>query len=160
MADGRVVERIIGARLNTASIFATDKGAVLSGAEIEHLVDELRSLDRIVLANLHWHVPACRDSFIRTKRERDQMARHLAELTGIRVFPSAANFMLIELPSSVNGALIRDRLLTVFGLFVRECSNKLGASSRDFRLAVRTRAGVDRSVYALREVLMRQEVVK
>ena len=77
------------------------------------------------------------------------MARQLETIPGLRVFPSRANFLYVELPENVPGRKLRDRLLKEYGLMVRECSNKIGSSERYLRLAVQTQSAVDLLTSAL-----------
>ncbi|HSE32019.1 MAG TPA: aminotransferase class I/II-fold pyridoxal phosphate-dependent enzyme [Pyrinomonadaceae bacterium] len=60
---------------------------------------------------------------------------------------------LVELPASVSGKELRDRLLVKHGVMARECSNKIGSSEQYLRLAVQTNEAVDVLVAALREEL-------
>jgi threonine-phosphate decarboxylase len=94
-----------------------------------------------------------RESFARVAEDRVYMATRLAEVTGLKVYPSKANFLFVELPDGVPGKLLRDRLLKQHGLLVRECSNKTGSSEQYLRLAVQGRAAVDVLVPALRAEL-------
>jgi threonine-phosphate decarboxylase len=91
-----------------------------------------------------------RESFARVAEDRVYMTKRLAEVPGLKVYPSKANFLFVELPEGVPGKALRDRLLKQHGLLVRECSNKLGSSEQYLRLAVQSRAAVDVLVPALR----------
>ena len=82
-------------------------------------------------------------------QDRTYMLNQLARIPGLRVFPSKANFLYVELPPNVPGRKLRDRLLEQYGLMVRECSNKIGSSERYLRLAVQTSEAVDLLVQAL-----------
>jgi histidinol-phosphate/aromatic aminotransferase/cobyric acid decarboxylase-like protein len=86
-------------------------------------------------------------------QDRRYMLNQLELIPGLRVFPSKANFLYVELPSAVAGRKLRDRLLEQYGLMVRECSNKIGSSERYLRLAVQTKDAVDHLVQALRREL-------
>jgi histidinol-phosphate/aromatic aminotransferase/cobyric acid decarboxylase-like protein len=77
------------------------------------------------------------------------MQTQLERVSGLRVFPSQANFLYVELPPNVAGRKLRDQLLKRYGLMVRECSNKIGSSERYLRLAVQTREAVDLLIQAL-----------
>ena len=77
------------------------------------------------------------------------MLRQLEKIPGLRVFPSRANFLYVELPANTSGRELRDRLLKEYGLLVRECSNKIGSSERYMRLAVQTKENVDSLIAAL-----------
>ncbi len=90
-----------------------------------------------------------RESFHGVAEDRIYMAGRLAEVPGLTVYPSKANFLFVELPEGVPGKVLRDRLLRNHGLMVRECSNKIGSSEQYLRLAVQSRAAVDVLVPAL-----------
>lgn len=94
-----------------------------------------------------------RESFARVAEDRAHMTARLAEVPGLKIYPSKANFLFVELPEGVPGKLLRDRLLGRHGLMVRECSNKIGSSEQYLRLAVQGRAAVDILAPALREEL-------
>lgn len=96
-----------------------------------------------------------RESFARVADDRAYMTARLAEVHGLTVYPSKANFLFAELPEGVPGKTLRDRLLRHHGLLVRECSNKIGSSEQYLRLAVQGRAAVDVLVPALRIELSR-----
>jgi len=82
-------------------------------------------------------------------QDRTYMLNQLSGIPGLRVFPSKANFLYVELPPNVPGRKLRDRLLEKYGLMVRDCSNKIGSSERYMRLAVQTREAVDLLVQGL-----------
>ena len=90
-----------------------------------------------------------RESLALVEQDRTYMLNQLERLRDLRVFPSRANFLYVELPSNVPGRKLRDRLLSEYGLMVRECSNKIGSSEQYLRLAVQTREAVDRLIEAL-----------
>jgi threonine-phosphate decarboxylase len=90
-----------------------------------------------------------RESLALVEQDRMYMQQQLERIPGLRVFPSRANFLYVELPSNVPGRKLRDRLLTQYGLLVRECSNKIGSSEQYLRLAVQTREAVDQLFTAL-----------
>ena len=89
------------------------------------------------------------ESLALVAQDRTYMLQQLEDVPGLRVFPSKANFLYVELPPNVPGRQLRDRLLAQYGLMVRECSNKIGASEQYLRLAVQTKDAVDLLVHAL-----------
>jgi histidinol-phosphate/aromatic aminotransferase/cobyric acid decarboxylase-like protein len=95
-----------------------------------------------------------RQSLALVKQDRMYMLAQLERTPGLRVFPSQANFLYVELPANVSGRRLRDQLLKQYGLMVRECSNKIGSSERYLRLAVQTREAVDLLVQALTRELL------
>lgn len=92
-------------------------------------------------------------SFARVAADRVYMTEQLSPLPGLRIYPSQANFLFVELPEGMSGRALRDRLLTNYGLMVRECSNKIGSSEQYLRLAVQGKVAVDSLVAALHDEL-------
>lgn len=76
-------------------------------------------------------------------------------MTGVTVYPSAANFLLLRLPAGApTSAQVRARLITETGVVVRDCRSFDGLSNGRFiRVAVRERGENERLVRALRSVL-------
>ncbi|MDD2336302.1 MAG: threonine-phosphate decarboxylase CobD [Geobacteraceae bacterium] len=84
--------------------------------------------------------------------EREAFARGLAELPGLEPFPSAANFLLVEIRNGISAVELRSRLLEK-RILIRDCSNFKGLDGRFFRVAVRTGEENHRLLVALGEVL-------
>jgi len=89
-------------------------------------------------------------SFARVAQDRIYMSENLANVEKVKVFPSCANFLYVELQAGLSGKLLRDNLLKNHGIMIRECSNKRGSSENYLRLAVQKRAAVDRLIEALK----------
>jgi histidinol-phosphate/aromatic aminotransferase/cobyric acid decarboxylase-like protein len=94
-------------------------------------------------------------SFGLVAKDRIYMTDKLSAVTGLRIYPSKANFLFVELRGGVSGRTLRDRLLKNHGVMVRECSNKIGSSEQYLRLAVQRREAVDVLVAALQAELSR-----
>jgi threonine-phosphate decarboxylase len=75
--------------------------------------------------------------------------------TGVTVYPSAANFLLLRLPATApSSACVRARLITDHGVVIRDCRSFDGLSNGRFiRVAVRRRDENERLVRALGSVL-------
>jgi threonine-phosphate decarboxylase len=93
------------------------------------------------------------NSFALVAADRVYMTERLNMLPGLKIYPSRANFLFVELPGEMSGRVLRDRLLKKYGLLVRECSNKIGSSEQYLRFAVQGRAAVDVLVSALEKEL-------
>lgn len=76
-------------------------------------------------------------------------------ITGVTVYPSAANFLLLRLPATApTSARVRARLITDAGVVVRDCRSFDGLSNGRFiRVAVRQRDENEQLVHALQSVL-------
>lgn len=84
--------------------------------------------------------------------ERERLVRRLAEMPEISVFPSVANFVLVELPPGFSGPALA-RALRGRGLLIRDCSAVPGLSRRAIRIAVRRPRENDRLIAALRAAI-------
>lgn len=86
------------------------------------------------------------------ERERARLLKRLEQLPGCSAFPSAANFILMELPPRLKAGTAVAALRQE-GLLIRDCSQVPGLNSRSVRVAVRTRAENDRLLKAFSRVL-------
>jgi threonine-phosphate decarboxylase len=84
--------------------------------------------------------------------EREALARGLAGLPGLTPFPSAANYLLVEMRNALTAAELRNRLLEK-RILIRDCANFQGLDGRFFRVAVRSGEENRRLLVALAEVL-------
>lgn len=82
------------------------------------------------------------------KQERTRFMCGLRSLPTVRVYPSAANFVLIELPASTCAGEVTDRLASE-NLLVRDCSALPGLTSQMIRVAIRTAKENRRLIAAL-----------
>jgi threonine-phosphate decarboxylase len=92
-------------------------------------------------------------SFARVAEDRCYMKERFAELPELKVYPSKANFLFVELPAGVSGRKLRNALLDRHGLMVRECSNKIGCSEQYLRVAVQRPFATDALMAGLRAEL-------
>lgn len=113
----------------------------------------LNSFAETVVFMLKEHGAEYLESLHMVRRDRLDMARELAALPGLTVYPSQGNFLFVRLPVGAEGTVVRDRMLTEHRILVRECGNKIGSSSRFLRLVVRPQADVRRLVSGLEQVL-------
>ena len=76
------------------------------------------------------------ESLIKFRAERTRFAKELAKINGIRVIPSQANFIMIELEKAISPQDLLQRLLVHHKLLIKELTTK--TNGRNFlRLAVR-----------------------
>lgn len=134
-----------GVRLGYAAMNA--RAAALLGSELPFW--NINGFAAYVLKILPEFKDEFRESLTLVAHDRDEMLSQLGSIPGLRVFPSKANFIYVELPPHIAGRKLRDRLLEQYGLMVRECSNKIGSSEQYLRLAVQTKEAVDLLVHAL-----------
>jgi histidinol-phosphate/aromatic aminotransferase/cobyric acid decarboxylase-like protein len=109
----------------------------------------INGLAAFVLKNVARFKREYYESFAKVAADRIYMTEQLSVAPGLKIYPSKANFLFVELPDSMSGRQLRDRLLKKYGLMVRECSNKIGSTEQYLRLAVQGKAAVDALVRAL-----------
>jgi threonine-phosphate decarboxylase len=77
------------------------------------------------------------------------------EALGIHTYPSAANFLLLRLPSFVDPVDFWERMIVEHHIVLRSCRNYEGLSGEHLRAAVRTEQENARLVLAVSQVLAR-----
>ena len=70
--------------------------------------------------------------------ETSNFFKKLNSIKTIKLYPSKANFILIELLKNKNSDMIVGDLLVNYGVYVRTCSDKIGLEGDFIRLASRT----------------------
>ena len=88
------------------------------------------------------------------RAERTWLTEALSAIPGLRVIPSQANYLLVELTNGMCATALTKRLLLEYDLLIKDLSRKIRMGARQFvRLAVRDRADNLRLVAALTAVL-------
>ena len=62
----------------------------------------------------------------------------LSSLKKIKVYPTKANFALVELKNGMTSFEFTIKLLSDYGIYVRDCSDKIGLSGEFVRIASRS----------------------
>lgn len=86
------------------------------------------------------------------EQERARFVKKLKRLPGCTIFPSEANFLLVELPVRLKSACVVSALREQ-GMLIRDCSQVPGLNDRSIRLAVRSRADNDHLLLALSNMI-------
>ena len=93
-------------------------------------------------------------SLVRIRSERARFAAALAEVKGVRVLPSQANYIMVELTEGINARTLTRRLLISHGILIKDLTAKAGRQGRQYlRLAVRDTQDNDQLIAALRQEL-------
>jgi threonine-phosphate decarboxylase len=87
-------------------------------------------------------------------QRRDQLQAEI-EALGIHTYPSAANFLLLRLPSFVDPVDFWQRMIVEHHVVLRSCLNYEALSGEHFRVAVRNEQENTRLVQAVSQVLAR-----
>ena len=93
-----------------------------------------------------------RDALVRIKAERDRFLSELAKVKGIRVIPSQANFVMVELDEGISPKELLKTLLIKHDLLIKELTTKTNGRSY-LRLAIRNTQDNDELIKALKAEL-------
>ncbi|MBI4002648.1 MAG: threonine-phosphate decarboxylase [Nitrospira defluvii] len=164
-ADASIVSQALSARTIVLRSFTKFYG--LPGLRVGYAVAKKPIIERIAAHQPPWSVNMlaqraaeaglhdvrhARRSLRFMDRERLRLLKKLEQLPGCTVFPSAANFILMELPVRQKVAETV-AVLRRHGILIRDCSQVPGLNARSVRVAVRTRADNDRLLHALTAVI-------
>ena len=83
---------------------------------------------------------------------RRKLSSALSAIPGLKVYPSSANFLLIELTADISSAELKELLLDRM-ILIRDCGTFTGLTNRFIRVAVRTEAENIRLVEGLGSIL-------
>jgi threonine-phosphate decarboxylase len=89
---------------------------------------------------------------VRCIRATQQLARDLAAIGNIKVFPTYSDFILFKLTNQLTSTFLRDELLTRHRLYVRDCKRKMGLTDKFIRVGTHTEDNNARLVSAIREI--------
>lgn len=94
------------------------------------------------------------EALAKLRSVRAEMERSLSQLEGVRVIPSQANYLMVELLGPVGASELTRRLLVEDSILIKDLSSKISCDGRQFiRLAVRTKEENDQLVRAITEKL-------
>jgi threonine-phosphate decarboxylase len=83
--------------------------------------------------------------------ERERLVGKLSSLSGLVLFPSRANFLLLELPKPHRAGVVTAELRRQ-GLLIRDCSRVPGLTTRTIRVAIRARSENDRLIASFAKI--------
>lgn len=90
----------------------------------------------------------------RIRAERQRFEGALAGIEGLRVIPSQANYVMVELQTGMSARELTRRLLTEHAILVKDLSSKVRRQDKQYlRLAVRDTRDNDQLIAALRQEL-------
>lgn len=97
-------------------------------------------------------------SIEKIKIVRKEFTRELSNIPGLRVIPSQANYVLVEIVNGMSAKELTKILLLEYNLFIKDLSKKIQAYGKQFiRLAVRRSEENKRLITALIEIMQKSE---
>ena len=87
------------------------------------------------------------------EKERDFLFNAIAEIGGLKPYPSVTNFLLLKVEEPAIDAVYLSRELLAKGILIRDCSNFRNLTSKFIRIAVRNRPENERLIKALKRFI-------
>jgi histidinol-phosphate/aromatic aminotransferase/cobyric acid decarboxylase-like protein len=88
------------------------------------------------------------------RAERSRFYKLLGVVPNIHVIPSHANYLLCEPGGTISATDLAERMLRDHAILVKDCSNKVGMTNRQFlRVAVKDTADNDYFLAALSRIM-------
>ena len=91
----------------------------------------------------------------RIREERTRFQSELAKISGIRVIPSQANYVMVELTKEISAKELQKTILIRYNLLIKDLSSKI-CRRNYLRLAVRSTEDNDVLLSALKQILESQ----
>jgi histidinol-phosphate/aromatic aminotransferase/cobyric acid decarboxylase-like protein len=140
---------------NLVLVKSMSKDFGIAGIRAGYAIMDEHKVNRLLKQGYLWNLSGLAEYFFRLYVRNDflrayekvripyiqasqQFFSKLAEIKGLKVYPSMANFVLVEL---INGATSTDftaKLLLKYGIYIRNCADKIGLDGQFVRIASRT----------------------
>lgn len=89
------------------------------------------------------------------RAERTRLVKQLSEMNGIRLIPSQANYLMIELVNGMTAKAMTRTLLADYNILIKDLSGKVVNGDKQYiRVAIKNEKEDDRLIAALKEVLL------
>jgi histidinol-phosphate/aromatic aminotransferase/cobyric acid decarboxylase-like protein len=95
---------------------------------------------------------------IRYIQETKHLFSEIAAIAGLKVYPSLANFILVELTNGATSSDFVSKLLIKYGVYIRDCSDKIGIDGEFVRIASRTQAENEIIMSSVNNVLQNENI--
>lgn len=126
-----------GARLG---VIASGNKEFLSAVAARRSVWNINSFGEYFLQIIGKYLTSYHLACEKLRADREQFSHELQSISGLRVLPSHANYILCELPEGVAAHSICEKMLMRHNLLIKDSSSKIGLEDRQFvRIAVRSR---------------------
>lgn len=112
----------------------------------------INTLAEVFLSMLKTTDEVYKKSIGRIVRDMQHLYRKLQKIPGYKVYPTGSNFLLIKVENGMKARELQLRLLEDFGVYVRDCSNKIGLDQYHIRVASQGRKNDQRLIDALIEL--------
>lgn len=156
---------------NVILIKSMSKDFGIAGIRAGYAIMSKEKVERLLENGFLWNISGLAEYFFRLLANKEFLEKYevlrkkyidetqdffhlLKRIEGIKVYPSKANFYLVEL---LNDGLVADeialKLLINDGIYCRSCSDKIGLEGQFLRLASRTKQENELITHALAKII-------
>ena len=141
----------------------------IAGIRCGYVLMEENRVERLLKNGFLWNINSIAEFFFNLYKDPSFLAEYnkarrkyinetknfiddLSKLENFKVIPSKANFVLLEIIDDRTSEEIMTDLLFDYGIYVRDCSDKIGLNGQYIRVASRSKAENLKIINALRSV--------
>ena len=142
---------------NIIVIKSMSKDFGIAGVRCGYAIMQKEKVHNLLSNGYLWNVNGLAEYFFRLYTRKDFLKKYeivrkkyitesqfflseLSKIHNIKVYPSKANFVLIEILDGQTAEELTTHLLVRYGIYVRNCSDKIGLSGEFIRIAARTKS--------------------
>ncbi len=157
-------------RDNVIIIKSMSKDFGIAGLRCGYAIMEKSKVSDLLANGYLWNINGIAEYFFRLYTRKDFLLRYeevrkkyiteamffvseMNRIKGIQVFPTRANFILVEITNGKTANEIAMDLLCDHGVYVRNCEDKIGLDGEFIRIAARSKGENEKIVNALVDVL-------
>lgn len=133
-------------------ILASGDTGMVAGLKKEVSIWNINSFAEFYMQIAEKYKKDYEEALVKIRAERGRFQDRLEKIRGVRVIPSQANYVMVELTGKITAGELTENLLNRHNLFIKDLSGKI-RGKQYLRIAVRNTEDNDRLINALGEEL-------
>ena len=163
-------EELTDSYSNLIIVKSMSKDFGIAGLRAGYAVMNSDKVDQLLKNGYLWNVSGLTNYFFKVYSEKTFIEKYdierkkyimntlmflneLKNIPGIKVYPSKANFALVEIEKGMTSFDFTVSLLLKYGIYVRDCSDKIGLEGQFVRIASRSFEENLKIIKAIKELL-------
>lgn len=155
---------------NLIVIKSMSKDFGIAGIRAGYAVMNSKRVDNLLNYGYLWNISGLSSYFFKVYSDKDFILKYqrvrrkyimntlmflneMSNINGIRVYPTKANFALVEIENGMSSFEFSMKLLINYGIYVRDCSDKMGLKGEFVRIASRSFEENELIISSLKEIL-------
>ena len=163
------VQRLVLKYDNLIIIKSMSKDFGIAGVRCGYVIMKEERVKSLLKNGYLWNINSIAEFFFNLYKDKDFLNQYnlvrkkyisetknfiseLAQLKNFKIIPSKANFALLEIVNGKSSEEIMTTLLFDYGIYVRDCSDKVGLKGQYIRVASRSREENKKIIKALNDI--------